>query len=265
MKKIVKIAFCLFTFVILSCNKSKEFTSEGKFVNEEVYLNQSTEESTNISLRKLIKNGRIGYNVQDLKVSREQIFQATKKYGGYISSDDEYRNAKNLENTIQIRVPSKHFDALMKEVTTGISNFNFKEISIQDVTEEFLDVKARLNSKKELENRYLELLKKAIKVSEILEIEKEINNLRTEIESIEGRFYYLQNQISYSTLTIVLKKYDPNNSGEFNNKFSEGIQNGWKNFVWFFIGLVNIWPFILVFIVLIIFIKTYRKRRKKKK
>ena len=73
-------------------------------------------------------------------------------------------------------------------------------IDSQDVTEEYIDITARLKTKKELEARYLELLKKANKVEEIVSIEKEIGNLRSDIESIEGRLRYINNAVAYSTL-----------------------------------------------------------------
>src|SRR5690606_14967650 len=94
--------------------------------------------------------------------------------------------------------------------------------------------------------RYLELLKKGNTVTEVLEIERELGNVRAEIESIEGRLRYLRDQTDYSTLAITYYKSIPEQTS-FGNKFSRGFVNGWNNLVWFFVGLVNIWPFVLIF------------------
>jgi hypothetical protein len=128
------------------------------------------------------------------------------------------------------------------------------------VTEEFLDIQARINTKKELENRYLELLKKANSVTEMLEVEKQIGQLRTEIESIEGRLNYLKSKVSLSTLTIIFYQSIPNES-EVGNKFKNGFKSGWNNLIWFFVFLTNIWPFILIGIGLTFVIKKWKKRK----
>ena len=116
---------------------------------------------------------------------------------------------------------------------------------MKDVTEKFLDIQARLKTKKELENRYLELLNKASSVTEIMEVEKQIGQLRQEIESKEGRLNYLKSKISLSTLTLTFYKSVPNEV-EFGNKFKTGFKNGWDNLIWFFVFITNIWPFVLM-------------------
>ena len=70
------------------------------------------------------------------------------------------------------------------------------------MTEEFVDLKARLKAKKELEDRYLQLLEQAKNVKEMLEIERELSNIREEIEAKEGRLQYLQNKVTLSTIYI---------------------------------------------------------------
>ena len=98
------------------------------------------------------------------------------------------------------------------------------------------------------------------KVTEILDIEKQIGQLRSEIESIEGRLKYLQNRVSFSTLTMTFYESIPNET-KFGQKFKNGFRNGWDNLIWFFVVLTNIWPFILIGLGLIVGIKIYRKRK----
>lgn len=210
--------------------------------------------------RKLIKEGVVEFETENIQASRQLIFESISKHKGYVSSDQEYNSNNRVSNTIVIRVPASNFDQLLVDATKGVSKFDGKDIKLKDVTEEFLDVEARLKTKKELETRYLELLQKANTVTEILEVEKQVGQLRSEIESIEGRLKYLENQVSLSTLTITFYQEIPNET-EFGNKFKNGFTNGWDNLIWFFVLLVNIWPFIIVAILLSLGFKVWGKSK----
>ena len=132
------------------------------------------------------------------------------------------------------------------------------------MTEEFLDVEARLKNKKELEARYQEILKQAKNVKEILEIERELNTLRSDIESMEGRLKYLQNQVSLSSIQITYYK-ELTKRTAFGQKFAQGFRSGWTNLIWFLVGLVNIWPFLLLLGLGIFGLKRYLRNKKLKK
>lgn len=210
--------------------------------------------------RKLIKEGDVEFETNDLNATRQAILKAVEKYKGYVSSDQESNSPERESNTMVVRVPADHFDNFLSDATKGVKRFDSKEIKIIDVTTEFLDIQARLKTKKELENRYLELLKQAKNVIEMLEIEKQIGELRSDIESMEGRLKYLQNQVSYSTLTLTFYKSIPYQA-EFNHQITDGFRNGWDNLVWFFVALINVWPFILLGIALLIALRVYRRKR----
>jgi hypothetical protein len=217
---------------------------------------QKTEE---IVERKLIKEGQLEFESTDFSLTRKTIFEAIDKYKGYVSSDQEFNSPGRKSNTIIIRVPADNFDKLLQDATKGVERFDNKQITVKDVTEEFLDMQARLKTKKELENRYLEILKQAKNVKEILEIEKEIGQLREEIESVEGRLKYLLNRVSFSTLTITFYE-SISTQTKFGQEFKNGLSNGLNNLIWFFVMLTNVWPFIILGLVLIFGIRTYRKK-----
>lgn len=262
MNKSIKIIAITILISLSSCNN---YDADSKAMElGEMSMDLETEQSlapnTEIQIeRKLIKNGDIEFESKNLGDTRKNIFKAIDKYKGYSSSDNEYKSSHEISNTILIRVPSENFDKLLNEITIGITKFDRKEITVKDVTSEFLDIEARLKTKKELENRYVEILKKANTVSEILEVEKQIGELRSEIESIEGRLKLMSNQISLSTLQI--RVYEPiPTSTEFGNQFKSGFKNGWENLISFFVFLVNIWPFILIIIGLVIAIRIWKRR-----
>jgi LPXTG-motif cell wall-anchored protein len=88
-------------------------------------------------------------------------------------------------------------------------------------------------------------LKQAKTVEEILSIESQLSNVRTEIESAEGKLNYLKSQISMSTLTITYYEVIGTDFG-FGSKFANSLREGWDNLLLFLIGLTSIWPFVLV-------------------
>lgn len=214
--------------------------------------------------QKIIKESNLRYETQDLEATYQQIIVSVKKNKAYVQSDAEGKDYNSLYRTITVRIPNTNFDAFLADVGKGVAYFDRKEISAQDVTAEFIDIEARLKAKKTLEARYLELLSKATKVSEILEIEKQLSVIREEIEAKEGQLKYLQNRVSLSTVTIEFYKKVANAEDatvSYGTKMWNAVKSGWNGISSFFIGLLHIWPFILILVAVIFII---RKKLKKK-
>lgn len=214
--------------------------------------------------QKIIKTGDIRFETNDLGETYNQMITAVKKYNAIVQNDTEGKDYGSVFRKIIVRVPSKNFDLFLSDISKGVAYFDNKEISSQDVTEEYIDIDARLKAKKVLEARYLELLKKANKVTEMLEIEKQLSAIREEIEAKEGQLRYMQSQISMSTITIEFYKTIANEGGatiSYGSKIWNAIKSGFNGISSFFIGLLSIWPFLIVLATAIYFI---RKRFKKK-
>ncbi len=211
--------------------------------------------------RKLIKQGSIAFEVENLEQTHQRVTAALANFGGYLASDETSKSVGRKTTTLVVRIPAENFDAFLAAATEGVTQFDHKQIGVRDVTEEFLDVEARLKTKKELETRYLQLLEKAKNVNEILNIERELGNIRSEIESAEGRLKYLSNQVAFSTLNIRFYVSIPEETN-FGGKFAVGFRNGWNNLVWSLVFLVNVWPFVVLTIALILLIRFWRKKKR---
>jgi hypothetical protein len=214
--------------------------------------------------QKIIKTGDIRFETNDLEETYSKMTTAVKKYNAIIQNDTEGKDYGSVFRKIIVRVPSKNFDLFLSDISKGVAYFDNKEISSQDVTEEYIDIDARLKAKKVLESRYLELLKKANKVTEMLEIEKQLSAIREEIEAKEGQLRYMQSQISMSTITIEFYKTVANEGGatiSYGSKIWNAIKSGFNGISSFFIGLLSIWPFLIILATGFYFI---RKRFKKK-
>ena len=264
----------LLCFIVFSCkeemaapdfsessNYSYNVAEESKPVSQKRPANQSFRSDT-----KVIKTAQLRFGTQNLENSFLTIYKATKTYKAYIQNDNSGTDYGSVYRNITLRIPNNNFDVFIAEISKGVSHFDKKEINAEDVTEEFVDVEARLKAKHTLENRYLELLKKANKVSEILEIEKELAAIREEIEAAEGRLKYLENRVSMSTISIEMYTEKPEGNGttvSFGSKMWNAIKSGFNGLSSFFLGMLHIWPFILIFVVLFFFVR--RKIRNKKK
>jgi urease accessory protein UreE len=95
-----------------------------------------------------------------------------------------------------------------------------------------VDVEARLAAKKKVEARYLELVAQAKTVTEVLEVERELGNVRAEIESMEGRMKVLRDQVAMSTLTITCTKPQAR-SDSFTPHVGVAVKEGWNNLLRF--------------------------------
>ena len=224
---------------------------------------QKDETAQNIE-QKIIKEGNLRFETNDLEATYAQIQTAVKSNNASIQNDTEGKDYGTVFRKLIIRVPSKNFDPFLTAISKGVSYFDNKEITSQDVTTEFIDIEARLKAKKVLENRYIELLKKANKVSEMLEIEAQLSAIREEIEAKQGQLNYMQNRVSFSTISIEFYKSVATDGGittSYGMKIWNAFKSGFNNLSSLFIGVLSIWPFIAILFAIVYFI---RKRFKSK-
>ena len=258
MKYIFLVLLLFFSFS--SCKKS-EATSDEVSAKEtqnivlppppKAYKMDSPQKEEQTIEQKIIKEGNLRFETNDLEATYNQIQAAVKKHSATIQNDIEGKSDYELFRGLKVRVPSAKFDVFLTDISKGVSYFDTKEISSQDVTEEYIDIDARLKAKKTLESRYLELLKKANKVSEMLEIEGQLSAIREEIEAKEGQLRYMQSRVSYSTISIDFYKPLAEASGataSYGSKIWNAVKSGFNSISNFFIFLLEIWPFVLIIV-----------------
>lgn len=211
--------------------------------------------------RKLIKNGDLSFETADVKQTKTAVEAICREFSAYISNENQNNFGERIQYSQTIRVPADRFDALIQRIEADAAKIESKNINTQDVTEEFIDVEARLKTKKELEVRYREILKQAKTVQDIVAIEGQISTVRSEIESMEGRLNYLKNQVSFSTLNVSYHEIIGTDFG-FATKIVRALRQGWDNLLAFMIIMVNLWPFILLILGLVGGIRIWRKRKR---
>lgn len=215
--------------------------------------------------RKLIKNGEISFETLSIAKTKAFLQQLISASNGYISNETIESYRTNPTEVLTIRIPGTHFDTLIRKIEQQIGEFDSKRISIDDVTADFVDIEARLKNKRQLEEKYRELLKRAGNMETILQIEAEISGIREDIESTEGRLRYLNSQVNYSTLTVTYYEEKPAAGFKFGEKMVNAVSNGGTGFLWFMISLVELWPLWIVGLALFFVIRNMIRRYKQKK
>lgn len=213
--------------------------------------------------RKLIRNGSLSFETSDVKKTKTAIDAICKELNAYISNESQNNYSSRLQYNQTIRVTADKFDLLIQKVEAEASRVEGKNVNTEDVTEEFIDVEARLKTKKDLETRYREILKRAKTVEEIITIERQIAEVRSDIESMEGRLKYLSSQVAYSTLTVSFYETIGTDFG-FGSKIGGAFGTGWQYFLSFLIGVVNVWPFLILMALAIWLAFRWDRGRRKK-
>lgn len=216
--------------------------------------------------KKIIKNGNMRIQVGDIKKAQGQLNSILKNNSAYIQKE-EFQNTDTDENLeIVIRVPHKNFDALVNSFSNGVGAVLSKNISSDDVTEDYTDVSIKLANKKIYLEKYRDMLKTAKTTKDMLEIQENIRALEDEIDVAEGRLRFIDDRVNYSTLNINLYKEKIRSSATskigFGSRFGDSVTEGWNSFVEFLLGIISLWPFFLLIPVIVIAWKKWKNRRK---
>lgn len=216
--------------------------------------------------RKIIKNGDMRIQVGDIKKAQSLVNEILKRNNAYIQKE-EFQNTDINENlNLIIRVPHKNFDGLVNSFSNGIGSVLSKNISSDDVTEEYTDVSIKLANKKIYLEKYRDMLKSAATTKDMLEIQEKIRTLEDEIDVAEGRLRFIDDRVNYSTLDLSLYKEKVRSSATskigFGSRFIDSLTEGWNSFVAFLLGIISFWPFLLLIPVIV---AVWRKWKKKKK
>ena len=152
-----------------------------------------------------MRNGDISLVVKDVIKSRDEIAQIAIRLGGYVVSSYISGEEQDRRGSISIRVPDEMFEQALAGLRGLAVRVTSESTNSQDVTEEYIDLEARLNNAEATESQYLALLDKATDVEDILRIYDSLSRVRSEIEQIKGRMQYLERTSSMSLVTVYLE------------------------------------------------------------
>ena len=268
-----KLLCVLSLFVMLSCENGnngsvasgevadEEVVTEDLVLNEAVAMEEKVDEK-NIDVhekappstpkplkpveRKLIRNGSMSFEVDDVNATRKTIAALAIEFDGYISSDRHGKAGDNPRYIEVVRVPGANFDGFIARVEALAKQIDDKNFNVDDVTEEYIDRQSRLVAKKEIESRFREIVKQAKTIEEILDVERQIGIVRGEVEQIQGKMKYISSKVSFSTVTLTYYENSPVAVPGIASKFADSFLIGWDAFVAFLVAITRTWPFLLI-------------------
>lgn len=184
--------------------------------------------------RKIIRNASLTLEVEQPSKAMQRIASIAESRGGFVVTSDsrQQTGAKGTKDyevvTVELRVPAAQFDAALADIRNAGGSVTAQKITGKDVTEEYIDLEARLRTQRALEEQLLEIMKGAHQVSDAISVQRELANVRTEIERVEGRRRFLENQSSLSTISVTLQPPAPfiGTTGFFHgvgSAFGEGV------------------------------------------
>lgn len=156
----------------------------------------------------VIRSATVKLTVKDAPTALHELSRAATDAGGYIADSRIWREQDLLRAHLTVRVPARSFDQTLARARGLAKRVDQEQVSGQDVTEEFTDLKAQLNNLEATESELRQLLsavrQRSQKASEVLAIYRELVTVRGQIERIQGRVQYLGNRVSFATLDVEL-------------------------------------------------------------
>lgn len=182
--------------------------------------------------RLIVRTGQASIEVDSLETAMAELRRVVQRAGGFVADASVQSGKHQLRQaTLELKVPSARFDELT-EGLQPIGRLEFVNVGAEDVSEEFVDLSARIANGRRLEERLVELLRtRTGKLQDVLSVERELARAREEIERMEGRIRYLKANAQLSTLSVSLHEPTPIVASNGPGPVVEAFRAAWRNFV----------------------------------
>jgi len=184
-----------------------------------------------VTSRKIIRQAELELQVAAPGTTQTAIERLAEQHGGYVVSavrNIDNGSAVDVNVTVAVRVPQAELMNTIAEVKQLGRGVGSERITSDDVTDEYVDLAARTASQKQLEQQYLELLKRAGTIKDAMEVQRALADVRVEIERMEGRARLLEKESAFSTLTVHLVTAVPR-LAVAGSDFSGTIRRAWSD------------------------------------
>jgi hypothetical protein len=165
-----------------------------------------------VSPRRIIRTAELYVETDAPEAAVGKLTALADAQGGFVVSSDTSRQkdsdgAETVTTTLVFRVPVGAFDDTLSTVRSLGSRVSSEKVTGQDVTEEYVDLEARIHAQRAVEEQYMAILKEAKTIPDILAVQQKLGEARTEIERAEGRRRFLESQTSLSTITVHVARH----------------------------------------------------------
>jgi major membrane immunogen (membrane-anchored lipoprotein) len=157
-----------------------------------------------VTPRKMIYEANVQAEVENFDKARSAINALLGRYQGYLLSSSQYETEQEKGGEMVMRIPQAGFSSFLDELDQLATRIPVRSIQGQDVTEEYVDLTSRLKARKAVEARLLQFMSEAKKTEDLLKISADLAKVQEEIEQIQGRMRYLDENVTYSTISLSL-------------------------------------------------------------
>lgn len=171
-------------------------------------VEQATGHATMVD-RLIIKTASLALEVPDVAAAERALRQRVEALGGFVVSVQTYGTGAEQSSTVVLRVPVERFETLLGDIEGLAHKVLRRNVSGDDVTEEYVDLESRLRNLEATNTRLLDLLARAQNVEEALKVNQALNDIQEQIERIKGRMQYLEQSAAMSTITVELVPVPP--------------------------------------------------------
>jgi hypothetical protein len=216
--------------------------------------------------RLIVRTGQASIEVDSLESAMAELRRIVQRAGGFVA-DAAIQSGRNQirSATLELKVPAARFDDLT-EGLRPLGRLQFVNVGAEDVSEEFVDLTARVTNARRMEERLIEILRtRTGRLQDVLSVEREIARVREEIERMEGRVRFLRTSAQLSTLSVNLYEPAPllaTHPGR--SVIGEAFKTAWRNFVGVVAGVIASLGFVVPVAILgwgaVILGKRYRRR-----
>lgn len=156
------------------------------------------------SERLIIREAEVSLQVNDVSKAVQDTADITKQHDGWVQSSSISGENGQGEGTTVIRVPAESFEQVMEELRRLGIRVLSEEVSSEDVTEEYVDLQARLRNLEASEAQLRSLMERAETIEDVLAVQQELRKIREEIERLTGRMQFLKESAAESRITVRL-------------------------------------------------------------
>jgi hypothetical protein len=215
--------------------------------------------------KKIIKTAHVSLELNDYNAYNYSIHTKIKSYGAYIAQEQQLQSGQEITNEISIKVPVDKFEDMINSLGGEGVKLIEKTITSEDVTGEVVDTKARMEAKKQVRDRYLDLLKQAKTMKDILDVQQEINSIQEDIESANGRVNYLEHSAAYSTINLKYYQYlngitAKDAEPSFISNMGTALKAGGSIITNIILFITSLWPLVLTVILGILYFRRWKAR-----
>ena len=219
----------------------------------------------NIGDRMIVRTGNISMVVEDIAGSLDTVDELATALNGYVVNSHRWGENENSRGTISIRVPADRYEEALDSLRALAIEVVSESTDSRDVTEEYTDLQSRLNNLEAAEEQYLLIMSKAEEVEDILQVQRELVNVREDIERIQGQMLYLERTSATSLIAVDLSvKKTPIETGWRANDTLDSAIRGVVRFGQI-LANIFIWLGIFCFVWIPPLVIWFRRRRKEQK